>query len=102
MRKPRKNYFSEEEDLNPMNFVSNLSDVMLILTVGIMLALILHWNVNINPSAPMEEDTGDDPVISFSDNDLESRTTLPENMTEMGQVFYDEETDRYYIVKNGA
>ena len=43
----RRSRFRETEDINPMNFVSNLSDVMLILAVGIMLALILHWKVEI-------------------------------------------------------
>ena len=38
------------EDVNPMNYLSNLSDVMLILAVGIMLALVVHWNVDITAS----------------------------------------------------
>ena len=37
------------EDVNPMNYLSNLSDVMLILAVGIMLALVVHWWIRTTP-----------------------------------------------------
>ena len=32
----------DSEDVNPMNYISNLSDAMLILAVGIMLALFVY------------------------------------------------------------
>ena len=85
------------EDVNPMNYVSNLSDVMLILAVGIMLALILHWNVNIDTST---ESTGDDSsTVTFDDSDLENKEGVPDSAELMGNVFYDPDTGKYYIVK---
>ena len=42
-----KRIFDEDSDLNPMDFVSNLSDVMLVLAVGIMLALVSAFHVNL-------------------------------------------------------
>lgn len=39
--------FLDEEDVNPMDYVSNLSDAMLVLAVGMMLALVVAWNVDL-------------------------------------------------------
>ena len=38
----------QEAEVNPMDGVANLADAMLVLAVGIMLALILNWNVDIS------------------------------------------------------
>ena len=97
----RRTRYAEKEDINPMNFVSNLSDVMLILAVGIMLALVLHWNVPLETKQESEADSKAD-SISFDENDLESMEELPENIEKMGDVFYDASTGKYYIVEQGS
>ena len=99
LKRNARRRFSGEEDLNPMNFVSNLSDVMLILAVGIMLALIIHWEVPINQTDPAA-DTGVEDTVSFSDDDLESMDEIPDEMEKMGNVYYDPTTGKYYIVKD--
>ncbi|MBO4834908.1 MAG: hypothetical protein J5483_02235 [Lachnospiraceae bacterium] len=99
LKRNARRRFSGEEDLNPMNFVSNLADVMLILAVGIMLALIIHWEVPINQTEPSETNGVED-MISFSDDDLESMDELPDAMEKMGNVYYDPVTGKYYIIKD--
>lgn len=91
----RQSFFGRDEDVNPMEYLSNLSDVMLILAVGIMLALILHWNVEINNSADAAN-SEDKSSVTFSDDDLESTEDMPEDAQAMGTVFYDPETGKYY------
>ena len=39
---------SDDAPVNPMDSISNLADAMLVLAVGIMLALIINWNVDIS------------------------------------------------------
>ena len=39
---------SDDAPGNPMDSISNLADAMLVLAVGIMLALIINWNVDIS------------------------------------------------------
>ena len=39
---------TEEAPVDPMSSIGNLADAMLVLAVGIMLALILNWNVDIS------------------------------------------------------
>lgn len=90
-----QSFFNSDEDVNPMEYLSNLSDVMLILAVGIMLALILHWNVEINTSADATENPNKESV-TFSDDDLESTDDMPEDAQAMGTVYYDPDTGKYY------
>jgi hypothetical protein len=33
--------------INPMDGLGNLADAMLVLAVGIMLALVIHWNIDV-------------------------------------------------------
>ena len=46
------NWLDDNEDVNPMNYLSNLSDAMLVLAVGMMLALVVAWNVDISTTVP--------------------------------------------------
>ena len=55
-RRRRGDRFSDES-VDPMNYVSNLSDAMLVLAVGMMLALIVHWNVDISTGGRSSEIT---------------------------------------------
>ena len=83
------------EEVNPMNYLSNLADAMLVLAVGIMVALVLHWNVELSPSE-MQEDSGTD---TFTQEDLTGEQKVPDNAEPAGEVYYDAETDSYYFVK---
>ena len=53
---------AEEPPVDPMHSIGNLADAMLVLAVGIMLALIIYWNVYITapkteqPAAPVPFD----------------------------------------------
>ena len=93
--------FGEAEDINPMNYVSNLSDVMLILAVGIMLALVLHWNVQIESAQEQTQETqSQEETVEFSDEDLQNQEDIPDNVEKAGEVYYDSVTGTYYILKN--
>ena len=89
--------------VNPMDSVSNLADAMLVLAVGIMLALIINWNVDIS-AGKTEQAASADPAISFEQDDLtesqDDAKTIDGDLTEMGKVYYDQETGTYYIVEN--
>ena len=113
--------FSEEE-VNPMNYLSNLSDAMLVLAVGIMLALIVHWNVDISTSGGTMSDSGQsyaadgeggnsaidrDSAVNFSQDELDNMQSQDKldssdtGMEKLGEVYYDAATGQYYIVENG-
>ena len=81
-----------EEDVNPMEGTSSMSDAMLVLAVGMMLAVVINWNVDINQSKVQEID---DPQSVGSDQITDQGGT--ENLTERGTVYYDESTGKYYV-----
>ena len=103
------------EDVNPMNYLSNLSDVMLILAVGIMLALVVHWNVDITASGGQAQgNTGEngsvlvdkDHAVTMTDEELarlqeqNGVTGGGESLEKRGEVYYDAETGTYYLVRD--
>ena len=93
---------SDDAPVNPMDSISNLADAMLVLAVGIMLALIINWNVDIS-SAGQTADTPADPAISFVQDDLtesqSSAGTIEGDLTEMGKVYYDKRPARIILWK---
>ena len=117
-RRRRTERFSGES-VDPMNYLSNLSDAMLVLAVGIMLALIVHWNVdistggrsdNVNGSSVAAEGEGGqsiidrDNAITFTPEQLEQMDATEgendEGMEKLGEVYYDAATGKYYIIES--
>lgn len=94
---------TEDAPVDPMSSIGNLADAMLVLAVGIMLALILNWNVDISASQTQQPA---DP-IPFEQEDLteapdDSQVLEGGDLQEMGTVYYyDASTGTYYIVQNG-
>ncbi|MBQ6496166.1 MAG: DUF2149 domain-containing protein [Firmicutes bacterium] len=82
----------QEEDVNPMESTTNLSDVMLVLAVGMMLAVVINWNVDINKNTVKKID---DPH-QVNSNQI-SEDGFEQNLVEKGKVYYDEDTGQYYV-----
>lgn len=95
---------AEDAPVDPMSSIGNLADAMLVLAVGIMLALIVNWNVDI--SLPQQNEQQPTDPIPFEETDL---TEAPDgsavldggDLQEMGKVYYDAESGNYYIIKDG-
>lgn len=84
--------FHREEDVNPMEGTSNLADAMLVLAVGIMLALIMNWNVDLTDVVDMEELDAE----SLSEEEVEA-VEQDQALQEKGVVYQDPDTGKYYI-----
>ena len=81
-----------EEDINPMESTSSIADVMLVLAVGMMLAVVINWNVDINKNTVREIENPES-----VNSDQISDQGGQENLVEKGTVYYDESTDKYYV-----
>lgn len=105
------------ENVDPMSYLSNLSDVMLILAVGIMLALVVHWNVDITTSGGQSQGTtagengsvlvDKDHAAAMTPEEMERLQQQEglsggEDLEKRGEVYYDAKTGTYYIVPNTA
>ena len=81
-----------EEDVNPMESTSNLSDAMLVLAVGMMLAVVINWKVDINKNVVRKIDN----PKSVENEQITDRGGN-KNLVEKGKVYYDEDTGQYYV-----
>ena len=109
-RRHRGDRFSDES-VDPMNYVSNLSDAMLVLAVGMMLALTGgRSSENVGETVAAEGQGGQsaidrDNALPFTPEELEQMDSTEgetdEGMEKLGEVYYDAETGKYYIIENG-
>lgn len=119
-RRRRTERFSGES-VDPMHYLSNLSDAMLVLAVGMMLALIVHWNVDISTGGRSDNLSGDtvaaegeggqsiidrDSAVTFTPEQLEQMDATEgesdEGMEKLGEIYYDAATGKYYIIESGS
>ena len=68
----------------------------------IMVALVLHWNVDLEAKQQeqQQQEQQQEQVVSFQDDQMEDQDKVPDTATEAGQVYYDAASDTYYIVGN--
>ena len=91
----------EEPGVNPMDGLGNLADAMLVLAVGIMLALIINWKVDITAVAQVNEPDPEPEQIPISQEDLQdipADVLDEETLKRVGALYYDEETGTYYAI----
>lgn len=94
--------FGDEEE-DPMAGVSNLSDAMLVLAVGFMLALITNWNIEVSSTGQLTEVRQDalTEVGDYDSLDEDDVITSEEGMVgleEKGTVYMDPETGKIYVI----
>lgn len=88
----------EKHDFNPMDGMANLADVMLVFACGLLMALIANWNVDVSTGTPAPEDPSKYEIEGVEDNDTEA-LGQGEGLEEMGKVYKDPETGKYYVVE---
>ncbi len=89
----------QEEDVNPMESVANLVDAMLVLACGLMLALIINWNVDVGSGGNLKEMTQGQEISEVGGSGSSDISTLEEGYEEMGLIYRDPETGKYYMVQ---
>lgn len=87
------------DEANPMESMANLADVMLVLACGLMLALMLRWNVSVSPET--EVTMGDD-VSEVGDLQEALRDAEGDGSSYVrkGTVYEDPDTGKYYLVED--
>lgn len=104
--------FSRQEDVNPMSYMSNLSDAMLVLAVGIMMALVIAWDVDIINTSPEAQDAQsmaqvealESEVLDMNVTNQQSDDSVSVDdygLTEYGTVYMDEEGNLYILTPEG-
>jgi hypothetical protein len=90
-----------EEDINPLDGLANLADIMLVLAAGLLLALIIAWNVDIaGPGSGAVSVTQGQEVSNMqglTNNDSQSSVDTS-GYQKMGTVYKDPTTGKLYMV----
>ena len=100
------NYFSRgdsfrsrraPEEVDTMSSLSNIGDVMLVFACGLMVALVVAWNVD------LAEFTQIEPTQELQSNDIEQITEQlygeGNAFVEKGKVYQDPTTGKFYLVE---
>ena len=77
LRRRRRYRGAEREEASPMESVANLIDVMLVFICGLIIAIIVFWNIDLE--------------------NLDQRTDS--SYEDVGQVYQDPETGKIYVIQ---
>lgn len=103
----RRNRILNSEDTgNPMDGVSNMSDAMLVLAVGIMLALVINWKIDIKEAYKGQEkkEVVEDSKLQEFDSDEARQNSaisfedIESKYVKSGTVYTDTYTGKTYVV----
>lgn len=84
-------------EVEPMASVANIVDAMLVLSVGLMVAIIAFWNVD---TSKIQEVLQQDEITEVEDvKDMaEDMTSSGSSYTELGTVYQDPATGQLYML----
>lgn len=88
------------EDVDPMSSMGNMGDVMLVFACGLMVALVLAWNLDLKQFTQVETDQelSKDQITQMTEQLYGEGNAF----IEKGKVYQDPATGKYYLVEEGA
>ncbi len=100
LRKSRLRAYKAPTDVNPMAGMANIVDAMLVFACGLMLSLVINWNVDLAPEGGLVEmEQGKD--VSEVEEVQENFTEGPDdagNYEKMGTVYKDPTTGKLFML----
>lgn len=88
----------KDEDFSPMEGVGNMADAMLVFACGILLALIISWDVDISEQGEIHN-TGTKYQVEGIDQATSTTIESEDDLEEMGKVYRDPKTGKYFVVE---
>lgn len=76
-----------------------MADAMLVFALGILLALIISWNVDVSDKGEIGKSVQSKYEIENIEENAQETIQGGENLQEMGKVYMDPETGKYYVVE---
>ena len=87
------------EEFNPMEGVGNMADAMLVFACGLLLALILSWNVNLDEVGQITNSSQTKYEVEGMENAQPQQIDADNQLERMGTVYQDLNTGRYYVIE---
>ncbi|MDD6190362.1 MAG: DUF2149 domain-containing protein [Firmicutes bacterium] len=88
-----------KEDFSPMEGVGNMADAMLVFACGILLALIMSWNIDVSDRGEITKSPETKYEVQGMEDGQVEEVDTNKNLEEMGKVYKDSETGKYYVVE---
>ena len=87
---------AQAEDVNPNAYITNVADCMLVLVLGLLVALVTRYGVDLNAISQVQEENRE--LIGLEvDLDVNNDGVIDGNYQARGIVYYDELTGNYYM-----
>ena len=86
------------EDVDPMSSLSNMGDIMLVFACGLMVALVVAWNVDLSKFTQVQ--MGEELDQSQVNQATDQMNGEGNSYIEKGTVYQDPETGKYYLVED--
>ena len=87
----------EVEDINPMQSVSNLVDIMLVFCCGLMIAIIIFWQVNLKDLAMIMDQS--QMILVEDPAEVENKMQSISDFENVGSAIKDPGTGKVYTIK---
>jgi hypothetical protein len=98
----RKKHFGGE-DVNPMEGAINIVDAMLVFACGLMLSVVIYWNVDLQNKELVPVDQGAEVTeVEGLTDDLKDSVDGEGAYEKMGTVYVDPQTGKMYLVEDGS
>lgn len=97
LRRSRRTF--GQEDANPMEGAINIVDAMLVFACGLMLSLVLYWDVDLQKKEVLAVDqVQDTEEVAGIEDDLRSSIEGDGLYEKVGIVYVDPKTGKMYLV----
>lgn len=100
LRSKRRRIFVSSEETDPMEGITNIMDVMLVLASGLMLALSVYWNIDLGPvgeRVDLQQGREITENLDLRDDLIETRGE-GELYEKMGTVYKDPQTGKLFML----
>ena len=86
------------EEVDPMSSMGNIGDIMLVFACGLMVALVVAWNVDLGQftQVEMDEEIQQDEIEQITEELYGEGNAF----VQKGTVYQDPKTGKYYLVEN--
>lgn len=101
LRSKRRRVFISSDEVNPMEGITNIMDVMLVLASGLMLALSVYWNIDLGPvgeRVDLQQGWEVTETLDLRDDLIEVQEGEGELYERMGTVYKDPQTGKLFML----
>jgi len=96
----RRSKFIDREDANPMEGAVNIVDAMLVFACGLMLSLVIYWNVDLHNKDLVPVAQGEDMTeVEGLQQDIEDSQSGDGLYEKLGTVYVDPVSGKMYLIQ---